>query len=439
MSRNPEVSAVAKFGGDAMKPATIPHVVEIAAHTNRSVITPSAPFGVTDNLEKFVSTGNDTHLAPVYETFAEAADATKDASARSVADDAIAELRELKPFKPSHRHRVLSAGERFSGRLLAQVLDVPYVEPLQFSSDDPKQIDKRRTTEHLTLALRMSSKIVAAAFFGYTPRGEIITLGRNESDTSGAIFTNLSGSKLYENWKGVDGIFEADPKVVPGANKIPDITYTETRETGGKFLHRNAVLWLEKNGITTHIRPFEQPDQDGTLIKDTREIDPSELIRTIASAPNMRYFRIHQTGMNEEHGVIDSVTRFFDRNGLSVDHVPSGIDSIAVVADNGQFDNEGKRNLGTFNRELQSHLPEGATMSTKHVALIYLVGHGTEHNGHLAKVEYRRAGALIEANIPLLGSESQPESPMSFLMVPPGQATAAVVALHEAFFGSISN
>ncbi len=436
MKVNPEIGIVAKFGGYSMKPESVIDVLDIAAHEDRSIITASAPFGITDQLEAFINTEDTSALEPVFATFKEMAQATESATAVQIADQAIAQLKDL---SPGDKHRVLSVGESFSGRLLSEVLQVPYVEPLYFGSNDPTDVDELATAHHLLSALTLAPKIVAAAFFGHTHDGEVITMGRNMSDTSGAIFTGLSGSKMYENWKDVDGIFEADPKIVKGARKLPDITYTEVREAGGKFLHRNAVLWLEDRGITTHLRPTDHPEQDGTFIIDTRSVEPSELIRTIAAAPNMRYFRVKETGMNEKHGVIDKITGFFDAHGLSVDHVPTGIDNVAVVVDNGQFgENNGHVNLEEFTKNLRAFLPIKSKLSSKHVALIYLVGHGTEQNGNLARVEYRRSGALIQANVPLLGSESQPENAMSFLMVPPEQADEAVVALHEAFFGSVS-
>jgi aspartate kinase len=130
---------------------------------------------------------------------------------------------------------------------------------------------RRIAAERITEALQAGKVVVVAGFQGVTEGGDITTLGRGGSDLTGVALAAALRADLCEIFTDVDGVYTADPNVVPEARKLPRISYDEMLEMaslGAKVLQSRSVEFGKKYGVPIHVRSTFKPDP-GTLV--TRE------------------------------------------------------------------------------------------------------------------------------------------------------------------------
>ena len=135
---------------------------------------------------------------------------------------------------------------------------------------------KRITAERIGAALDAGSVVVVAGFQGMTEAGDITTLGRGGSDLTGVALAAALKADVCEIFTDVDGVYTADPNVVPDARKLARISYDEMLEMaalGAKVLQARSVEFAKKYGVPVHVRSTFKPDP-GTLV--TRRISGME-------------------------------------------------------------------------------------------------------------------------------------------------------------------
>lgn len=140
---------------------------------------------------------------------------------------------------------------------------------------------------------------------------------------------------MYENWTDVSGFLMADPHVVPDARAIRSITYRELRELsymGATVLHEDSVFPVHRAGIPTNIRNTNAPSERGTMIThgSVEEANPY-VITGIAGKLGFSVISVEKAMMNSEHGFGRRVLQAVEENGLSFEHLPTGIDTMCVV------------------------------------------------------------------------------------------------------------
>lgn len=118
--------------------------------------------------------------------------------------------------------------------------------------------------------------VIVAGYQGMSYKREITTLGRGGSDTTAVALAAALDAEWCEICSDVDGVYSADPRVVPGAERIPELSYGETREMaewGAKVLNAQAVAFAEEKGIAIFARatsgpiPGDDPTSDGTVVR----------------------------------------------------------------------------------------------------------------------------------------------------------------------------
>ena len=135
---------------------------------------------------------------------------------------------------------LVSRGEYFTARLMAEYLGLPFLDAskvVAFHHDGT--LSMRRTVE-LVEEYSQQAGFVMPGFYGATREGQIKLLDRGGGDISGSILAKCLGADLYENWTDVSGFFSADPRIVPEAQPIARVTYEELRELsymGASVLH----------------------------------------------------------------------------------------------------------------------------------------------------------------------------------------------------------
>ena len=290
-----------------------------------------------------------------------------------------------------------SRGEYLNGLLLADYLDMPFIDAAQvifFRADGT--FDSEKTQEVLSARLKETPRAVIPGFYGSTPDGRVRTFSRGGSDISGAIVARAACAEIYENWTDVSGFLMADPRVVPDARQIECITYQELRELsymGATVLHEDSVFPVHRAGIPTNIRNTNCPEHPGTFI----HFHPSEkknpyVITGIAGKKGFSVITVEKAMMNTEVGFGRRVLTALEEVHISFEHMPSGIDTLCVVVN--------QETLATcrdtlINRIIQLAEPDSVTIN-EHMAVIATVGRGMVQNCGTAA---RLFGAMSRAGI----------------------------------------
>lgn len=239
-----------------------------------------------------------------------------------------------------HEDYIVSRGEYLSAMLLADYLKCDFIDAkdvIFFNYDGT--VNKEKTHEKLMAVLNNPNKAVIPGFYGSYPDGSIKTFSRGGSDITGSIIASAAGADVYENWTDVSGFLMADPRIVNNPKQIKKITYQELRELsymGASVLHDEAIFPARQAGIPINIRNTNEPDNPGTIIvSDDEKVHEgngdNHIITGVAGRKNFAVFYIHKEHMANEVGVIKNALEVFEDRGLSIDHIPSGIDSFSIV------------------------------------------------------------------------------------------------------------
>lgn len=274
---------------------------------------------------------------------------------------------------------IVSRGEYLSAMLLAEFLNCDFIDAkdvIYFNYDG--SINKELTHEKLVKVLNDSKRAVIPGFYGSFPDGSIKTFSRGGSDITGSIIASAAGADIYENWTDVSGFMMADPRIVDNPKQIKKITYQELRELsymGASVLHDEAIFPARQAGIPINIRNTNNPENEGTIIvgdddtfgEDNRD---DQIITGIAGRKNFTVFYIHKEHMANEVGVIKRALEVFEDREISIDHIPSGIDSFSIVVPSESVE----RIIHDLAEELKTRVMADSVKVHKNLSLIATVG-----------------------------------------------------------------
>ena len=238
---------------------------------------------------------------------------------------------------------VASRGEYLSGKLLASALGYAFVdatEVIRFSTQG--QLMEEETNKLLSTTLSKYTHAVIPGFYGADENGEVFTFSRGGSDVSGALVARAMNADMYENFTDVTGFRMADPRIIKDAHYISNITYRELRELsymGATVLHEDAVFPVRKAGIPTNIRNTNEPKHPGTMISHSADrTSIQHTITGIAGKKGFAVLAIEKDMMNSELGFGKRVLQAFEEFSLSFEHMPTGIDTLCIVTQQGELD-----------------------------------------------------------------------------------------------------
>ncbi|OGV67672.1 MAG: aspartate kinase [Lentisphaerae bacterium RIFOXYC12_FULL_60_16] len=360
----------------------------------------------------------------------------------AVLGDITADLNRCVASDRSHRGRYLdrvkAAGEDNSARLMAAVFraagaDASYVSPkdagLLLSDEFGNARVLPESYARLESLKRRRGIVVFPGFFGMTPGGDVATFPRGGSDITGSILAAAVRADVYENFTDVDHVYSTDPRVVPGATPIHELTYREMRElsyAGFGVFHDEAVVPAVEAGIPICIRNTNRPDAPGTWVKPERKFEPGRVVG-IACGDGFATVFVSKYLMNREVGFGRRLLQIFEDEGLSYEHIPSGIDNLSVILREGVLAPKEAHVIERIRTEL------GATdiEVERGLALIMIVGEGMRYTVGLAA---RATRTLADAgvNIEMLNQGSSEISMM--FGVKSVDAHKAVRALYREFF-----
>lgn len=326
-----------------------------------------------------------------------------------------------------------SRGEYLNGLVLANALGCAFVDAADtifFRGDGA--LDEERTYAVLGEALSAFPMAVVPGFYGSMPDGQVRTFPRGGGDITGAIVARAAGASLYENWTDVSGVMAADPRIVRHAKTIEAITYRELRELsymGATVLHEDAIFPVRKAGIPIHIRNTNAPDEPGTIIMaEAPEGGEVHVVTGIAGRKGFSVLHVEKAMMNSELGFGRRMLSVLEENGISFEHLPTGIDTLSAVVESRYL--EGRREAVLDGIRAAAHPDEASVIDG--VALIATVGRGmVQHKGTAARLFGALAGAGVNVRMIDQGS-----SELNIIVgVEEADFEAAIGAIYNEFIG----
>lgn len=274
------------------------------------------------------------------------------------------------------RDYAASRGEFLNGIILAHYLGYEFIDAAEvvfFNEDGSFNLEM--TNACMRDRLVNIEKAVIPGFYGSTPNDTIKTFSRGGSDITGSIVAAAVKADLYENWTDVSGFMIADPRIIDNPAAINTITYKELRELsymGATVLHEDAIFPVRREGIPINIKNTNSPDDPGTMIVESTSKKPEYVITGIAGKKGFSAVNIEKDMMNSEIGFGRKVLEQFEKQGLSFEHMPSGIDTMTIIVHQKEFEEKEQEVLAGIHRNAS---PDSIEIEAG-LALIAVVGRG---------------------------------------------------------------
>lgn len=382
---------VAKFGGSSLADAVQFTKVKniIGSNSNRRYIIPSAPGKRSSEDTKVTDL-----LYLCHEKITQGLDSTQIFDSiknrfQDISTDLALEINMEKHLDEikfnvedgASRDYIASRGEYLNGIILAKYLGYEFIdakELIVFKMN--RRFDAIATEEKISNRLSDVENAVIPGFYGANENGDVITFSRGGSDFTGAIIANGVRASLYENWTDVSGFLIADPRIVSDAKTIELVTYTELRELsymGAPVLHEEVIFPVKKYGIPINIKNTNKPEDEGTMIVDESTNPPiKDKITGISGKKDFTVITIYKTFMNSEIGFIRKVAGVFEDNNISIEHIPSSIDSLSAIVSSKGLDSK----MNKVKEDIQLKCESDSITVHPNMALIAVVGRGLAQN-----------------------------------------------------------
>lgn len=289
-----------------------------------------------------------------------------------------------------------SRGEYLNGIIMANYLGYTFIDAAEVVFfDENGDFDSEKTDKVLSKRLEKCEKAVIPGFYGMGEDGRIVTFSRGGSDITGAIVAKACHASMYENWTDVSGCLMADPRIVDNPQPIKVITYRELRELaymGFNVLHEDAIFPVRKAGIPINIRNTNDPEAEGTLIVESTCQRPEFTITGVAGKKGFVAVNIDKDMMNAEVGFCRKALQAFEENGILIEHMPSGIDTMTVFVHQAEFEGKEQQVISAIRRLVDPDVIE----LEADLALVAVVGRGMKS---IRGTAGRIFSALAHANI----------------------------------------
>lgn len=289
-----------------------------------------------------------------------------------------------------------SRGEYLNGIIMADYLGYEFIDAAEvIFFKENGEFDADTTNKILSERLAGVERAVIPGFYGSMPDGRVKTFSRGGSDITGSIVAKAVKADAYENWTDVSGFLVADPRIIENPQAIEVITYRELRELaymGATVLHEEAIFPVRQEGIPINIRNTNAPEDEGTWIVESTCQKSRYVITGIAGKKGFCSINIEKDMMNSEIGFGRKVLQIFEENGISFEHVPSGIDTLTVFVHQDEFAHKEQKVVAGLHRVVN---PDSIDIESD-LALIAVVGRGMKSTRGTAG---RIFSALAHSNV----------------------------------------
>ena len=345
----------------------------------------------------------------------------------------------LKELSRRSRDYLVSFGERMSVRITAAFLsqsgipavpidawDAGFVSTSDFTSaellDSVWDTIPRSLTEYTAAGSTMLP--ILTGFIAKDARGNITTLGRGGSDLTATMLGAALGAKEIQTWKDVDGILTADPRIVPHALTVREVTYDEAAEMaffGSQVLHPRSMQPCRKTGTPVRVKNSYNTDAVGSIIIPAHEKTPTP-VRVITSVKHVTLIDIVSSRMLGSSGFMAHIFNQFLKWDISIDVIATSEVSVSLTI---KTDAELSPLVADLERVAEVTLHKGK-------AIIAIICDVTRTSSILA--DCFAAISRNGINVQMI-SKSASKANISMLC-DDSEADSVVRALHEAFFKS---
>ena len=340
------------------------------------------------------------------------------------------------------RDLLLAHGERLSAPLLAEALRVGGVDARAVTAEEAGLVargpfglgrcDVEASRESLQALLHElhDRVIVLTGFYGVNRDGDVVLFGRGGTDyTAGVVAAGLDADAL-ELWKDVPGFMSADPRAVPCARLVPELSFAEACELGyygARILHPRCLEPLRGNRQEISLRSVNDVDTVGTRIVERRSGATSG-VAALAHRPGVAVVRVEGATMVNQPGVAGRVFGALGQAGVNIDAIASSMTSISFTVDEEQIALV-RRSLRLLQEEEQGVIEH--LEIRRGVVLIGVVGDGVASDPTVAA---RMLGALQELGEAAELISHGPGDVGLSCAVPESEQERVLALLHEAFF-----
>jgi bifunctional aspartokinase / homoserine dehydrogenase 1 len=460
---------VMKFGGTSVGDADCVRraaaIVQSAAARGSVVVVVSAMSGVTnrliqaayraeageqDSLPALVDELSRQHMSALE---ALVRDATKRAAIANVCREVVAELERLlrgtallRELTPRAFDAISGIGERLSAPLVAGAIcelgvrsvpisatEVIVTDPHHGRAEPLMTLTRERAEARLRPLLHQGIVPVVTGFIAATPEGIQTTLGRGGSDYSATILGAALGAQETVIWTDVDGVKTADPRLVPEARTLPEISYNEAAELayfGAKVLHPNTLRPVTAAGVPVWIRNSFAPDKPGTKI--TAEGMPTGGgVKALTAIRDVTLITVGGPGIV---GLPDVLARSFaataeTRTNVFLVSQSSSQNDICFVISSADEKRALQALRGAFAPEIAEQTVEHVTANSD-IAIVAVVG---ENMRGIPGVAGRTFGALGREGVNIIAIAQGSSEYNISLVVQESSMQRALTALHKEF------
>jgi len=336
---------------------------------------------------------------------------------------------------------ISSYGERFSAELLAEALRSRQVEAVCCMPHEIGMVTdgkfgdatavlgrtSKNLKEHLSPLVGKDRVVFIPGFFGVSDNGDITTFGRGGSDYSAAVVAAGMEADALEVWKDVDGYMSADPRYVPGAQLIPDLSYDEAAELsyfGAKILHPRTVEPLRKARLDIIIKNTLNPDGPGSTIRAGNRAS-GRTIKSVAYDTDIGILKVHASGVGARPGILALVANRLTEEGINIKSVVTSQTCISILL--AREDLEGGRLALT---ELRPR-PYRRLEKIEDAALVSLVGEGLARRKGIAAACF---SSVADQGVNVDMISFGPSREALYFIVRNRDLKDAVTAIHDTFF-----
>ncbi|MBR9699421.1 aspartate kinase [Candidatus Woesearchaeota archaeon] len=336
---------VMKFGGTSLGSAerikNVAAIIETRLE-KKPIIVCSAVSGITN---KLIDLGRKSLAGQSYDTSEVKkihSDILKDLDLEaSLLDALLGELNAALGKKISEKEfmdSIQSFGERLSVRIVAahmktkayDAFDVGMITDSEFGKAEPLDSSYEKIATSLA---NLDHIPIVTGFIGKNEAGQISTLSRGGSDYTASIIGAAVHAEEIQIWTDVNGIMSADPKIVPDAITVKQMSFNEASELaffGAKVLHPKSLIPAINHHIPVRVLNTHNPEHDGTLILAETE---SNGIKAVACRKNVSLVHLSSTRMLNAHGYLAKIFDVFAKNKKSVDMVTTSEVSVSMTID----------------------------------------------------------------------------------------------------------
>ena len=350
----------------------------------------------------------------------------------------------LLSFCPEHvRARIISIGERLSVALLQSVLsvdaiEVSVIEPERFLRTNDVAMNAvadlvlcKQRFQHVYNELNTIA--LMPGFIGVDSTGNVTTLGRNGSDYSAAVLAVCSEAEYCEIWTDVDGVYNADPRLIKEAQLLDYLSYQEAMELsyfGASVLHPKTIGPIAQHHIPCLIKNTGNPDAPGTLIAN--ENDQQKRVKAISNLDDLTMVNVSGPGMKGMVGMASRVFATMSRENISLILISQSSSEycISFCIYSSDADKAEQSLQEEFELELLNGLLEPLTLTHK-LSIVSLVGDGMHHQQGVAAKFF---GSLAQARVNVVAIAQDSSERSISVVIESRKCTDAMKVSHQNFF-----